>query len=270
MKRLALAAVLGWLAAAASADAQNPNPITIPESGPASPYPGVIDVTDSTRIIEDVDVRLNDLAHELPDELEVALVGPDGTTVMLMSDVGSAPVTSCLPDLQFSSEATGPVPDDPLLCSGVYQPTDDDSDEFDLDVFPDPGPAGATGGSLTPFNGQNYFGAWRLFVVDDTPGDGGSIASWDVRFNTRQLGLTRQGSPPASSRTERRRHPVRHSPERRHRHRPVERGHRGLGGAGLSAAAARARSAAARHGRLGLPSRRRNRGARGRADGRDR
>jgi len=200
MKRLALAALLVWLAAAPTADAQSP--ITIPSAGPASPYPAVIDVTDSSRIIEDVNVQLNDLDHDLPDELEVALIGPDGTAVMLMSDVGVAPVTACLPDLEFSSEATGPVPGDPLLCGGVYQPTDDDSDELDLDVFPDPGPAGTPGSSLTPFNGQNAFGSWRLFVVDDTSGDGGSIGSWNVRFNTRSLGLTRQASPPTVNRSE--------------------------------------------------------------------
>lgn len=200
MKRLALAAVLGWLAAAATAEAQNP--ITIPSEGAASPYPAVIDVSDSSRIIEDVNVQLNDLAHDLPDELEVALVGPDGTTVMLMSDVGVAPATACLPDLEFSSEATGPVPDDPLLCGGVYQPSDDDSDGLDLDVFPAPGPAGTLGSSLTPFNGQTPAGAWKLFVVDDTSGDGGSIATWNVRFNTRMLALTRQASPPAITRSE--------------------------------------------------------------------
>ena len=51
MKRLALAAVLGWLAAAASADAQNP--ITIPSSGAASPYPSVIDIQGFPRIVGD-------------------------------------------------------------------------------------------------------------------------------------------------------------------------------------------------------------------------
>jgi subtilisin-like proprotein convertase family protein len=200
MKRLALTAVLAWLAAAATAHAQHP--ITIPSAGPASPYPSVIDITDSSRIIEDVDVLLNDLAHDLPNELDVALVGPDGTTVMLMSDVGVAPATACLPDLQFSSEATGPVPDDPLLCGGVYQPTDDDSDDLDLDVFPDPGPAGTPGSSLTPFNGQNAAGTWRLYVVDDTSDDGGSIVDWRVVFNTRLLGQTRQASPPTNTRSE--------------------------------------------------------------------
>jgi subtilisin-like proprotein convertase family protein len=201
MKRLALAAVLGWLAAAAaSADAQNP--ITIGGSGPASPYPSVIAVPESPLIIEDLDVRMTDLTHDLPDELDMALVGPDGTAVMLMSDVGVAPDV-CAPDIRFSSEAAGPVPSDTLACTASYQPTDDDSDDLDLDVFPDPGPAAAPGSSLTPFNGQRPAGAWKLFVVDDTPGDGGSIADWTLAFNTRPLGLTRQASPPTSNRYER-------------------------------------------------------------------
>ena len=163
----------------------------------------MIDIQGFARIVEDVDVRISDLAHDFPDELDIAMVGPDGTAVMLMSDVGQAPAFACAPDLRFSAQATGPVPSDPLLCSGTYQPTDDDSDEFDLDTFPDPGPAGPTGTSFTPFNGQTPNGAWKLFVVDDSSGDGGSIANWTLSFNTREFGLTRQASPPASRRLER-------------------------------------------------------------------
>lgn len=199
MRRLALAAVLVWLAAASTADAQNP--ITIGGTGPASPYPSVIDLPAAELIIEDLDVRLTDLTHGFPDDLDIAMVGPDGTAVMLMSDVGAAP-DLCAPNIRFSSEAAGPVPAGALACTGSYQPTDDDTDDLDLDVFPDPGPATTPGGSLTPFNGQTPAGLWRLFVVDDTAGDGGSIASWTLDFNTRQYGLTRQASPPTSSRSE--------------------------------------------------------------------
>jgi Proprotein convertase P-domain len=113
------------------------------------------------------------------------------------------PIACSDADLQFSSEASSPVPAGPLSCSGIYQPTDDDSDGFDLDVFPDPGPTGAPASSLTPFNGQNAFGTWTLFVVDDTAGDGGSIESWTLNFNTRSLGLTRQTTPPSTQRVER-------------------------------------------------------------------
>jgi large repetitive protein len=199
MKCLALAVVVAWLAAAASAGAQNT--ITIGD-GPANPYPGVIDIHDFPRIIEDLDVRVDNLTHDFPDDLDIALVGPDGTSVMLMSDIGQATEFPCAPDLRFSSEATGPVPPDPLQCDGTYQPTDDDSDEFDLDAFPDPGPMGTPGSSLTPFNAQTPNGTWRLFVVDDTSGEGGSIGNWALNFNTREFALTRQASPPASSRTE--------------------------------------------------------------------
>jgi subtilisin-like proprotein convertase family protein len=201
MKRLALAAVLCWLAAPASADAVGP--IAIGGTGPASPYPSVLDIQGFSQIIEDVDVRINDVTHEFPDELDVAIVGPDGTAVMLMSDVGQPPELACKPDFRFSSEATGPVPSDiPLPCGGTYQPTDDDSDEFDLDGFPDPGPADAPGSSLTVFNGQTPNGTWKLFVVDDTSGDGGAIDFWTLSFNTRAFGNTRQASPPTSNRSE--------------------------------------------------------------------
>jgi subtilisin-like proprotein convertase family protein len=202
MQRLALVVCLCWLVFVAGANAQLP--ITIPSSGSGSPYPSVLDIGSSPLIIEDLDVRVTDLAHDFPDDLDIALVGPDGTSVMLMSDVGEAPLACPAADLQFSSEATGPVPSDVLSCSGVYQPTDDDSDGLDLDLFPDPGPAGAPGNSLTAFNGQRPAGAWKLFVVDDADFDsGGSIASWTLRFNTRALGLTRYGTTPTITRSER-------------------------------------------------------------------
>ena len=165
-------------------------PITIGTGAEAgAPYPSSLSLGPSDRVVEGVDVRLVDLVHDVPDELDIALTGPGGQTVMLMSDV--AYTTACAtPDLEFSMRATGPVPSD-LLCSGLYLPTDDDSDELDLDVFPAPAPAAAPGDSLAVFNGAFPTGTWSLRVVDDTAGDGGSIADWRLSFNTRPTGLVR-------------------------------------------------------------------------------
>lgn len=165
-------------------------PITIGTGAePGSPYPSSLSVGPFDRVIEGVDVRLVDLVHDVPDELDIALTGPGGQTVMLMSDVPYT--TACAtPDLEFSMRATGPVPSD-LLCSGLYLPTDDDSDELDLDVFPAPAPAAPPGDTLAVFNGSFPEGTWSLRVVDDTAGDGGAIADWRLSFNTRPTGLVR-------------------------------------------------------------------------------
>lgn len=191
---LTVAAALTCLAWATPA-AQAAGPITIGSgSGPADPYPSQLEVIGSSPIVEDVDVRVHDLRHPFADELDIAVVGPGGEGVMLMSDVGSIEGT-CRPDLRFSDQATLPVSVDVLPCSGgTYLPTDDDADEFDLDVFPAPAPPGLFGSSLSVFNALDPNGTWSLYVVDDTFDDGGDIASWTLRLETRPPGAVRFSS----------------------------------------------------------------------------
>ena len=183
----AVAVLLTGLVAVGPANALGP--ITIGEgAGPGSPYPSTLEVSGYDRIIEGTQVRVDDLVHAFPDELDIALTGPDGRTIMLMSDTGESGGACDAPDLQFSMTATGPVPASPLLCSGVYLPTDDDSDSFDSDVFPAPAPAEPFVDSLSVFNGSFPNGSWSLRVVDDTFGDGGSIGDWRPVFDTRLTG----------------------------------------------------------------------------------
>lgn len=62
--------------------------IIIREIGPAAAYPSTIEVSGSARSIQKVTVTLNGLSHTFPDDLDILLVGPDGRTVLLMSDSG--------------------------------------------------------------------------------------------------------------------------------------------------------------------------------------
>jgi subtilisin-like proprotein convertase family protein len=164
-------------------------PITINESGPASPYPSTLDVAPEDMVIENVEVRITDLVHDLPDELDIALTGPGDRTVMLMSDVGAGGTCTEAPDLRFSMQATGQVPAG-ALCAGTYLPTDHDPepgdpDEGDTDLFAGPTPAEPFDTTLSVFNGLLVGGRWNLRVMDDTDGDGGSIAGWSLHFDKR-------------------------------------------------------------------------------------
>ena len=109
---------------------------TIPDrehSGPADRYPSTI-VVNGLRSgqIEKVTVSMR-IAYPKPEDLDMLLVGPDNTGVMLMSDAGGT--TGAGVDLTFDQDAPGVLPD--VLVSGVYQPS---NYPVALDAFPAPAP----------------------------------------------------------------------------------------------------------------------------------
>jgi hypothetical protein len=154
----------------------------------ASPYPSSITVSEGG-VIQDLVVRLPGVTHPDPDQLDVLLVGPGGQRVMLMSDAaGAAPFNNF--DITLDDEAGIPVPNAPVT-RGLYRPTDNPGDD---DSFPAPAPAGGYGTSLGVFDTTFADGEWRLFVSDDTPYDGGAIATWVLRVTQRaKLSVAVQG-----------------------------------------------------------------------------
>jgi len=141
-----------------------------------APYPSQITVSGQVGTITDVNVILNDLTYEVPDDLDIMLVAPDGTRIMVMSDAGGAnftafPVTDI--DLTFDDAAANQPSADGQLVAGTFRPIDDDDDpdEFDAaDTFLSPAPATPSVATLSAFNGLNPNGTWSLYVVDDNPG----------------------------------------------------------------------------------------------------
>src|SRR6266508_917026 len=67
-------------------DFTNPTTITIPDSGPASPYPSDIVVPAGLGTVTKVTVTINSLTHTFPDDLDFLLVGPAGQNAIIMSD----------------------------------------------------------------------------------------------------------------------------------------------------------------------------------------
>src|SRR5207237_9156201 len=89
-------------------------PIAAPASAIAgSPYPSSIDVSGLSGTVKRIRVRLNGVFDQFPDELEVLLVDPVGSSVMLVdgggreADADGAVMTfrdgGVAPDKQFTS-----------------------------------------------------------------------------------------------------------------------------------------------------------------------
>jgi uncharacterized repeat protein (TIGR01451 family) len=155
----------------------NPGLITIPDSGPATPYPAVIVVSTTNGVIGQVTATLQGFTHSFPHDVNVLLVSPSGQQTVLMAHAGGpSSVTNLV--LTFDDASTNVLSEAPLV-SGLYHP----GQIPPLDFFP--GISGQPSNTnLSVFNGGNPNGLWSLYVYDDTPGNDGSIA------NGWTLGLT--------------------------------------------------------------------------------
>ncbi|MPZ16617.1 MAG: hypothetical protein GEV06_01695 [Luteitalea sp.] len=149
-----------------------------PAAGPAAPYPSTVDVSGITEPVSKITVTLHGLAHTFPDDIDLLLVGPQGQSVLLMSDVGGPDDISGV-DLTFDDEASTPVPA-PII-SGTFQPTNIGTD----DTFDEPAPPGPYGAALSVFKVPDPNGTWSLYAIDDVETDAGVIAGgWTLTVTT--------------------------------------------------------------------------------------
>ncbi|MGH9160080.1 MAG: carboxypeptidase-like regulatory domain-containing protein [Vicinamibacteraceae bacterium] len=149
-----------------------------PAAGPAAPYPSTIDVSDITEPVQKITVTLHGLAHTFPDDIDLLLVGPQGQSVVLLSDVGGPDDISGV-DLTFDDEAQTPAP--VPIVSGTFQPTNIGTD----DTFEAPAPEGPYGAALSAFKVADPNGTWSLYTVDDVESDTGMIAGgWTLTVTT--------------------------------------------------------------------------------------
>ena len=162
----------------------NPAPITIPDSGQATPYPSTIQVSGLTTAITDVNVVLTGYSHTCPFDVAVLVVAPTGQQSLLMADLG--PGGGCPPavgaNLTFDDAAATAVPYPPT--TGTWKPTD--GEPASANPFPAPAPPGDTHpASLAAFNGLVGNGTWSLYVIDENGGDTGTISGgWSLSITT--------------------------------------------------------------------------------------
>lgn len=163
--------------------------ISIPDSGSASPYPSAITVSGAGAEITDLKVVIRSTSHGCAKDLDVLLVGPDGTKTTLFSDNGHAALLPSCSDLNKASitiddsctDFSNSVPSGDDIC---VRPSDNDSLGHQGDSWPDVGSDFAAL-NLSTFDGTNPNGTWKLYVVDDSGDDSGSFAGgWELQVTS--------------------------------------------------------------------------------------
>jgi hypothetical protein len=183
MKALATLALasLAWNTAAPTSGATFSNPalINIKDNTAATPYPSAIGVSGLSGPVADVQVTLFGFSHTFPHDVDVLLEGPANRTVELLSHAGDG--FSCQNvTLTFADSAPASLGELDLITSGTWKPSQNATV-----LFPPPAPSGPYGTNFSVFAGLDPNATWNLFVLDDTPGDTGSIAGgWSVTITT--------------------------------------------------------------------------------------
>ncbi len=158
----------------------NDQAIALDDSGSGSLYPSEIHVSGLSGSIEKITVTLEGLSHTYPADIDLLLVGPDGTAVILMSDAGSSAEIINL-QLMFDDDASMALSEYSQLSDGFYRPTN----FYSGDLFEAPAPSGPYEGALSAFSGLDPNGVWALFLYDDAGLDSGSLAGgWSLTIET--------------------------------------------------------------------------------------
>jgi subtilisin-like proprotein convertase family protein len=163
-------------------------------SGTASPYPSTLSVGGLNGVTSKVTVTVTGFSDPRPDDVDMLLVGPNGASLIIWSDVGgnspSGTVNITLDDaaLNYLSDA-GP------LSSNTFKPTNESTAQDSFAAPAPAGPYGNPGGAVvgagadslaSKFNSTNPNGTWSLYIIDDATGAGGagSITSWSLNVTT--------------------------------------------------------------------------------------
>ena len=149
-------------------------------AGNGDPYPSQISIAGlPTTGVTVKSVKLGNVNHTFPDDMDIVLVSPTGQAVILMSDAGGGTDAIGL-DYTFDDAAASLMANSLFNPQGTYRPTNFGTP----DIFPAPGPGTLTQATptLASFSG-NPNGDWKLYVVDGFNGDFGFIGNWSITFN---------------------------------------------------------------------------------------
>lgn len=134
---------------------------TVSPNSPIGPNAGavtssIISFTDDF-VVNDVNVTIN-ANHSFVGDLDIVLVGPDNTEVLLFDRRGSG--GDNLVGTVFDDEATTSIGSGTAPFTGVFQPE----------------------GNLSDFNGLNSAGDWTLVITDNANLDGGTLLNWSIQL----------------------------------------------------------------------------------------
>ena len=147
--------------------------------GPAQRYPMTINVFGQPTNLTSVAVTLSGLSHGHSADLEILLVSPSGTNIMLMSHTGG---THGVTDATLIFKQSGfPLTTSEQIYSGTYIP----SNYGNITNMPG-APVGYYSTNMdNDLTGTNPNGVWRLYIYDDhsgTVGVGQLHDSWQLNF----------------------------------------------------------------------------------------
>ena len=138
--------------------------------GKASRYPLTLEVAGLEGTLDSVSVRLLGLHHANPEDLDVWLVAPDGTTVTLLSDVGGDDAV----DGESVLILDGAAPAGRSRFDAQVGPFDREADEQRKGAAP---PA-----DLSVLQGIEPNGVWQLQIADDHVGGTGHLDAWSLQI----------------------------------------------------------------------------------------
>ena len=198
----------------------NPSRIVVPDSGKATPYPSEINLSGLSGAVSKVTVELLGVSHTCPNDLNILLIGPNGSAVILMAGVGGdgdldgadlvfddgaqampgsggdAPRNANPRNGKAPRPRPSPTPGGPVR-PGTYRPTSYKKNY----EFPNLPPTVRTiYDKLSTFNGTDPNGGWKLYVLDGVGQDSGSIAEgWRLTLTiTPGLPTSTPAGPPPS------------------------------------------------------------------------
>jgi hypothetical protein len=140
--------------------------------GPATVYPATIEVEEVPGTVAGVDVTLIDIESAEPDDMDIALRGPNGKTVMLVSDACGEMKSIAADDWVIEDAA-------PTFISDNGPCASDQTAHFKPSNYfggmPEPDNMAVDGGPFGPYLNELGFlaegspdGPWELFALDDS------------------------------------------------------------------------------------------------------
>lgn len=150
---------------------------------PAAPYPSSIAVSGLTQQVAHVTVTLWGLQHTFSSDLSMLLVGPQGQSVVLMSQTGEGlPISVGWMTFDDAAAIGLPYIGKPWsITNGVYKPTDAENPNY----FVPPAPSAPYSTALSAFNATVPNGTWSLYVEDEGTDNSGIITNgWSLNIVT--------------------------------------------------------------------------------------
>ncbi|HMP80551.1 MAG TPA: proprotein convertase P-domain-containing protein, partial [Pirellulaceae bacterium] len=123
----------------------------------------VINITDPG-LVADLDVRLN-ILHTYCADLDVFLIAPDGTRVLLFNDIGGGGDNFI--NTYLDDEADDPIQAGSPPFTGSFRPM----------------------GNLGLLDGKSITGNWTLEITDDAPADVGTLQNWSLFIDVHPVEL---------------------------------------------------------------------------------